>query len=426
MPHRNRNKSSSSQAHNELVLYTYPDSFLAAKGLIAAKYSGKQVKVSTDFKFGTTNKTPEYLAKFPTGKVPALEGPNGVRIFESNAIAYYLASEDLRGLSEAGRAQVIQWISYSEGNISPATIAFLHAADAAFKQQLDKSLPVLKTSLALINEHLLNHTYLVGERISLADVVVASNLLPLYKGYLDPTLRAAYPNVNRWFTTLVHQPEFSSVIGQVALCAQPWKAPSAADKKQAGDSGKKEKKEKPAKEAAAKEDEGIDDEIDEIVKPPKDPFDALPKGTFNFDDFKRFYSNNDTDKSVPYFWEKFDPANYSIWYCEYKFPKELTLVYMSCNLIGGMFQRLDRMRKNSFGSMALFGDDNNSTISGVWVWRGQDLAFKLHEDLQVDYESYEWKKLDPNSAADKKTVEEYFKWEGDFGGKKFNQGKIFK
>jgi elongation factor 1-gamma len=129
---------------------------------------------------------------------------------------------------------------------------------------------------------------------------------------------------------------------------------------------------------------------------------------------------------VPYFWEKFDKEAYSIWFCEYKFPKELSLVYMSCNLIGGMFQRLDGMRKNAFGSMCLFGEDNDSTISGVWVWRGQDLAFTLSEDLQVDYESYDWRKMDPSSDADKKLVEEYFKWEGNFGGKKFNQGKIFK
>ena len=39
---------------------------------------------------------------------------------------------------------------------------------------------------------------------------------------------------------------------------------------------------------------------------------------FNMDDFKRFYSNNDEDKSVPYFWEKFDKENYSIWFGEYK------------------------------------------------------------------------------------------------------------
>ena len=54
------------------------------------------------------------------------------------------------------------------------------------------------------------------------------------------------------------------------------------------------------------------------------------------------------------------------------------------------------------------------------------LNFKLSPDWQIDYESYSWKKLDANAAETKKLVTEYFAWEGDFGGKKFNQGKIFK
>lgn len=53
------------------------------------------------------------------------------------------------------------------------------------------------------------------------------------------------------------------------------------------------------------------------------------------DDFKRCYSNEDEAVSIPYFWEKFDPENYSIWYGEYKFPEELAKVFMSCNLITG-------------------------------------------------------------------------------------------
>ena len=53
----------------------------------------------------------------------------------------------------------------------------------------------------------------------------------------------------------------------------------------------------------------------------KDPFDAMPKGTFNFDDFKRSYSNEDEAVSIPYFWSKFDPENYSIWFGEYKYSK---------------------------------------------------------------------------------------------------------
>lgn len=50
---------------------------------------------------------------------------------------------------------------------------------------------------------------------------------------------------------------------------------------------------------------------------------------------------------------------------------------MSCNLISGMYQRLDSMRKGAFASACIFGEDNDNTISGIWIWRGQDLAFTV-------------------------------------------------
>ena len=53
------------------------------------------------------------------------------------------------------------------------------------------------------------------------------------------------------------------------------------------------------------------------------------------DDFKRCYSNEDEAKSIPYFWQKFDADNYSIWLGEYKYNDELQKVFMSCNLISG-------------------------------------------------------------------------------------------
>lgn len=54
------------------TLYTYPESFRAAKALIAAQYSETSIKVVSEppqFILGTTNTTPEFLAKFPLGKV---------------------------------------------------------------------------------------------------------------------------------------------------------------------------------------------------------------------------------------------------------------------------------------------------------------------------------------------------------------------
>merc|ERR1712012_1366797 len=83
------------------TLYTYPDNFRAFKALIAAKYSGAQLTVAKDFVFGETNKKPDFLKKFPLGKVPAFEGSDGLLLTESNAIAYYVANDELRGGSDA-------------------------------------------------------------------------------------------------------------------------------------------------------------------------------------------------------------------------------------------------------------------------------------------------------------------------------------
>ena len=42
-----------------------------------------------------------------------------------------------------------------------------------------------------------------------------------------------------------------------------------------------------------------------------------------------------------------------------------------------MYQRIEKLRKNAFASMAVFGENNKNTIAGVWFWKGQGLAFPV-------------------------------------------------
>merc|ERR1712213_11746 len=84
------------------TLFTHPDNFRAQKAEIAAKYSGAKLTVSKDFKFGETNKSAEFLKKFPLGKVPAFEGSDGTLLTESNAIAYYVANEVVNTYATSG------------------------------------------------------------------------------------------------------------------------------------------------------------------------------------------------------------------------------------------------------------------------------------------------------------------------------------
>jgi len=434
------------------TLYTYPDNFRAYKALIAAQFSGAQVKIADKFVFGETNTSKEFLAKFPSGKVPAFESSDGLCLTESNAIAYFLANEQLRGGScVINQALVHQWMSFADSDILPAACTWVFPTLGIMqfnKTSTERAKEDVKKALQVLNEHLLHQTFLVGERITLADVAVACTLLSLYQHVLEPAFRKPFGNVNRWFTTVVNQPQVKQVVGAVTLCEKmaqfdakkfaefqasqggankkaekaEKKAEKKAEEKKPAAPKKEAKKEKPKEEEEEEDDLGIP-----MEKPAKDPFATMPKGIFDMDDFKRFYSNNDIDKSVPYFWDKFDKENYSIWRGDYKYCDELTMVFMSCNLIGGMYQRLEKLRKNAFASMCLFGENNNSTISGIWVWRGHDLAFELSDDWKIDYASYEWKKLDPESEETKTMVNQYLSWEGeDKDGRKFNQGKIFK
>merc|ERR1711994_507576 len=229
----------------------------------------------------------------------------------------------------------------------------------------------------------------------------------------------------------VNQPNAKAVLGQVDLCTKmaEFDAKKFAEFSGKGDN-KKEKKEKGPKQEPKKEKKEKKEEEEAPAAPVEkkpDPFEKMPKGTFDLEEWKRFYSNNDEPESVAWFWEHFDHENYSIWRGDYKYNDELTMVFMSCNLIGGMFQRLDKLNKNAFASMCLFGQNNDSTISGIWVFRGHQLAFELDDNWQVDYASYSWKKLDSKSEDCKKLVDQYWKWEGtDEKGRPFNQGKIFK
>jgi len=417
-------------------LYTFPENWRAYKVLIAAQYSKAKVEVDKDFNFGETNKQPEFLAKFPLGKVPAFESNEGECIFDSNAIALVVSDDNLSGKDVVSKSKVLQWINFAETELLPPVTQLVFPIMGLMpddKKTHGISEAGVKRSLSLLNTHLATRTFIVGESITLADITVVCTLLRLYEHVMDAEFRKPYVHLHRWFDTCIHQKEFIAVLGQFKICEKrgefDLKKFKEIQSKMYGESVKEQQKKKGAKKEAQKPKEKPE-KTEAPAAPaakPKDPLAILPAGDFNMDDFKRFYSNHDEDKSVPYFWEKFDKANYSIWYSEYKYNEELSKIFMTCNLVGGMFQRLEKMRNNAFASVCVFGQDGDNAISGIWVWRGHELAFPLCDDWQIDYESYSWRKLDADTDETKKLVDQYFKWTGeDSNGKKFNQGKIFK
>ncbi|KAK5581690.1 hypothetical protein RB653_001727 [Dictyostelium firmibasis] len=409
-----------------MKLYTYPQNNRAFKSLIAAKYVNAEIEVPT-FNFETDRLTPEFKAQFPLGKVPTLSTEQGP-LFESNSMARYVArlnNSTIYGSDAYTAALNDQWIDYSANEIDPINYGWLYSCLGYTEysaKETNKAKENTKKVLAFLDSQLVNKPFLTGFRVSLADIIVVCSLFNFYKLLLEPGFRAPYTNVNRWFTTCINQPNFKAVVGDFTFC----------EKMMVYVPPKKEvKEEKPKAAPAPKKEEKPEGDEEEVEKPKKkNPLDELAPSTFVLDEFKRTYSNNEVSVSQPWFNANFDKEGFSIYQCEYQYNHELGPVFKTCNLIGGFFQRLETLHKYAFSSMIIFGEEENGTVkdqsvSGVWVFRGQDLPADMKDcdDSLV----YNWKKLDIDT--DKAIIESYFAWEdinGGFAGKKFLQGKLYK
>jgi elongation factor 1-gamma len=418
------------------TLYTYPESFRALKIRVAAAYSGFNLKV---VEVNANDKHHEKVPSFETND-------KKVELIETNAIAFYVANDQLRGVSVEDRARVLQWLNWGSNDVASAVASWVYPSLSLVEstpQAVAHAKNDLKKIFEFLNKFLQTRTYLVGERLTLADISLAADLLLAYEHVADEAFRKPFANVNRWFTTVTNQTKFKSISGEIKLAVKALeydakkhaehtkhaKETAAKPAKEAAKPAepKPAKKEEPKKPAPKNDDEEEEDDI--LAQEPKqtDPFATMPKGNWNMDEFKRVYSNEDTaTKALPYFWQHFEKEFYSLWYCEYKYSNELTQCFMSSNLIGGMFQRIEKLRKNAFASMAVFGENNDNLIAGVWFWKGQELAFPLCPDWTTDYETYTWRKMNPDDENDKKLVNDFFLWQGEVKGKKFNCGKIFK
>ena len=244
-----------------MELLTFAGNTHALQSLIIARYNGVEIAVPP-FEMGKDNKTPAFLAKSPMGKVPVLSTSEGC-ICEAAAIARYVArmraDTNMYGGSFYEAGLVDQWIEFAKNELDlpigmwiyPILGFFSSTAANTSKAQED-----VKKALAVLNAHLMKKTYLVGEAITAADIVVACSLLNAFKLVFDAAFLAPFVAVKRWFSTCVAQPEFVDILGPTAmLCAEGGAAPAAKADAPAKEE-KKGKQEKPPQVSDATEREG--------------------------------------------------------------------------------------------------------------------------------------------------------------------------
>jgi len=407
----------------------------AFKALISAEYVGVKVSLAPNFEMGVT-KSPEFLKMNPIGKVPVLETPEGA-VFESNAIARYVARlkgvNSLFGSSVIDYAHVEQWIDFStlEIDINITRWFYPRLGFGVYLPPAEEAtIAGLKRSLAALNSHLATNTYLVGHSITLADIIMTCNLYLGFTSCMTKDFTKEFPHVERYFWTMVNQPKFKKVMGEVK---QTDAVPPVVQTRKAA--ATKEQKQKPKQEAPKKEPAkpkvedtpAYDDE--EAPKPkPKNSLDLLPPSKMILDDWKRLYSNTKTnfrEVAIKGFWDMYDPEGYSLWFCEYKYNDENTVSYVTLNKVTGFLQRMDLARKYAFGKMLIIGEKGPFKVKGLWLFRGPEIP-KFVMDECYDMELYEWTKVDINDEAQKERVNAMIEDQEPFEGEPLLDSKCFK
>lgn len=285
---------------------------------------------------------------------------------------------------------------------------------------MDDNSAIVEQVVELFEKRLADFTYLVGERLTLADLFSATAILRGFNYLFGVDWRKKHPNTTRWFITIINHPILKDVIGEFTFIEKPVEfVPPKKEKKQQPQQQKKEAA--PKKEEAAPATQ---------ASKPKHPLEALGKPKAALDEWKRVYSNEETrETAIPWFWKnQYDPEEWSLWKVDYKYNDELTLTFMSNNLIGGFFNRLGASTKYMFGCLVVYGENNNNGITGFFLVRGQDNVPAF--DVAPDWESYEFTKLDGSDPAVQKFVNNMLAWDEpvEVNGEKreIADGKVFK
>ena len=194
-----------------VTLYDYLDSGNGYKiRLLLAQLAKSYRWVELDILTNET-RTPQFLAKNPNGRIPALELDDGTCLAESNAILWYLAdgSAFIPG-DRLKRAQVLQWMFFEQYSHEPyvATSRFIvkHLpADSPRHAELPDRMARGRAALAVMETQLSQHRFFVGETYSIADIALYAYTHVAHEAHFDLT---PYPAVQAWLGRVASQPGY--------------------------------------------------------------------------------------------------------------------------------------------------------------------------------------------------------------------------
>ena len=192
-----------------LTLYDNLDSGNGYKArLLLAQLGIAYRRIEMDI-FTGASRTPEYMAKNPNGRIPALGLEDGTVLAESNAILFFLAEGTAFWPTDRlARAEALQWMFFEQYSHEPyvATPRFIlrHLPeDSPRRSELPDRLEKGRDALRVMDGHLKSRSFFVGESYSIADIALYAYTHVAHEAGHD---LAPYPSVRTWLGRVTEQP----------------------------------------------------------------------------------------------------------------------------------------------------------------------------------------------------------------------------
>lgn len=156
------------------------------------------------------SRTPEFLAKNPNGKIPTLETEDGRYLPESNAILCYLSeATPLLPDDNWERAQVLRWLFFEQYSHEPyiATSRYIVRylnTPLSHEHVLNEKRAPGYAALDVMEQHLQNNNYFVGDRYTIADISLYAYTHVADEGGFD---LSAYRAIHIWLEQVRSQPK---------------------------------------------------------------------------------------------------------------------------------------------------------------------------------------------------------------------------
>jgi len=186
-----------------LVLHDNTESGNAYKVRLLLSFLKLEFKTIQYDVVGGATRTEKYLSEInKNGRIPVLQFEDGRCLAESNAIIYFMAQNTKYFPNDTWQqAKVMEWLFFEQYSHEPFVavakyILTMLPEDTPRRAEIPTLHEKGYTALQIMEDHLAENNYLVGDSLSIADIALYAYSHKAHMGEFD---MSRFPAIDRWF-----------------------------------------------------------------------------------------------------------------------------------------------------------------------------------------------------------------------------------